>query len=257
MGWGVQTWTLAAMIAVGRLPSVDFIIHADTGHERAETYAFAKQWTPWLAERGCEVVTVRDRRSEAVREDWSNSVQIPAFTVAAQSGKRGQMLRQCTHNWKIRPIRRFVRMEMRRRGVKVTPGAAESLLGISTDELMRARVSDTAYIRNVFPLLDEGMSRADCLAWLDAQGLPAPPKSACTFCPFNSLASWQAMKLADGPDWQEAVAVDESIRNRRPGHGPIYVHPARRPLPEAVLDLDNGGTDQLTFDSCESGYCWV
>ena len=65
------------------------------------------------------------------------------------------------------------------------------------------------------------------------------------------------MKLAGGPDWQEAVAVDESIRDRRPNHGPVYVHPARRPLVEAVTGPVDGGTDQLTFDSCDSGYCWV
>ena len=46
LGWGVQLWGLA-MVAKGILPPVDAAIHADTGHERSETYAFAARWTPW------------------------------------------------------------------------------------------------------------------------------------------------------------------------------------------------------------------
>ena len=107
MGWGVQTWALAAMMANGDAPRVDHIVHADTGHERAETYAFARQWTPWLAERGCEVVTVRDRRADDVSDPQAKSIQIPAFTVSADTGKRGQVLRQCTQNWKIRLRKAF------------------------------------------------------------------------------------------------------------------------------------------------------
>ena len=55
LGWGVQSWTLAAMAALGELPGLDVAIHADTTHERQATYAFAAQWTPWLAARGVKV----------------------------------------------------------------------------------------------------------------------------------------------------------------------------------------------------------
>ncbi len=37
LGWGVQSFALATMSALGVLPSVDAAIHADTGHERRET----------------------------------------------------------------------------------------------------------------------------------------------------------------------------------------------------------------------------
>ena len=51
LGWGVQSWTLAAMSALGELPRVDVAIHADTTHERSNTYAFAAVWCAWLAHR--------------------------------------------------------------------------------------------------------------------------------------------------------------------------------------------------------------
>ncbi|KKL22079.1 hypothetical protein LCGC14_2439070, partial [marine sediment metagenome] len=48
LGWGVQSWTLAAMIALKELPPIDYAIHADTTHEMSNTYALAAKWTPWL-----------------------------------------------------------------------------------------------------------------------------------------------------------------------------------------------------------------
>lgn len=30
LGWGVQSWSLAAMAALGEIPRVDYAIHADT-----------------------------------------------------------------------------------------------------------------------------------------------------------------------------------------------------------------------------------
>ena len=58
LGWGVQSFTLAAMVALGELEPVDFAIHADTTHESALTYEFASRWTPWLQKRGVVVVVV-------------------------------------------------------------------------------------------------------------------------------------------------------------------------------------------------------
>jgi len=260
MGWGVQTWTLGAMVALGKLPPVDFIIHADTTHEHSGTYDFARQWTPWLREHGCTVVTVQGKRTDVVREDWgvSGAILIPALTVEAATGECGQLRRQCTHDWKIMPIRRFIREELERRGLKRTSGVVELQLGISADEAGRMKDSDVAYITNVYPLANLRMRRADCITWLGNHGLPVPPKSSCTFCPYKSLVSWKEMKRVGGADWQKAVAVDHAIRNKRPLHGPLFVHPNRRPLPEAVQIPEDHGAVQLNLtDACESGFCHV
>lgn len=58
LGWGIQSFTLAAMSALGEIEKVDLAINADTTHERQATYEFAKRWTPWLQEHGLNVVTV-------------------------------------------------------------------------------------------------------------------------------------------------------------------------------------------------------
>ncbi len=257
LGWGMQSWTLAAMVALKELPPVDYAIHADTQHEHEATYAHAAKWKPWLEERGVSVVTVMATRIGVIREDWAGTgVMIPAFTVDKETGKRGAIRRQCTHDWKITPIRQYIRSLIPR----PKPGDVESCQGISLDEWSRMRDSDVQYIINTYPLVDMRMTRADCEAWLRAHNLDVPVKSSCTFCPYTSLANWKALKRAGGPDWQEAIAVDESIRGRRPRHGPLYAHPARRPLPEAVSIPEDEGASQLEIaweQPCDGGHCFV
>lgn len=255
MGWGVQTWTLAAMMALDEHPRADYIVFADTHHESQETYDFIRKWEPWLGEHGLTVVTVESENTDVVRHDWGRgAVMIPAFTVSSKTGKSGQVKRQCTHDWKIVPIRRFVR-----KLVKPTPGAVESWQGISLDEWHRMRDSDVKYIRHVYPLVDIRMTRAGCTEWLDAHELPIPPKSACTFCPYKNKARWKELKQKGGADWEEAVKADESIRLERPNHGLLYVHPARKPLQQAVSIPEDYGAKQLGFEdaTCDSGYCFT
>ncbi len=254
LGWGVQSFTLAAMAALGELEPVDYAIHADTTHEMEGTYAHAAKWTPWLEERGVRVVTVQGTRTEVVREDWSKAALIPALTINVASGKRGQVLRQCTTEWKLRPIRRFLRTK-----VTAKVGAVEMLLGISLDEWRRMRASDVRYIENVYPLVDRRISRSACIDWLQHHGLDVPPKSACTFCPYRSIADWERLKRNGGVDWAEAEAVDEAIRSKRVNQGHLlFVHPGRKPLSEAVSIPEDYGSEQFEFEMpCDSGMCFV
>src|SRR5439155_1858296 len=100
--------------------------------------------------------------------------------------------RQCTTEYKIKPIKAEVR---RRLGyphpTRVPVGVfAEMAIGISVDEVARARDADVRYMRNVFPLLDLGWRRADCLAFLSANGWGDTPRSACVGCPYHDDRFW-------------------------------------------------------------------
>ena len=257
LGWGVQSWVLVAMSALGELPPVDMAIHADTTWEREATYEFARTWTPWLERRGVRIVTVGDSdQAEAVSPF---TIEIPAFTVDA-AGSQGQLRRQCTNRWKIQPMRREIAAELERRGLPKTPGIVDQWLGISLDEWHRAKDSDVQYIFNRFPLLDLKMTRADCAGWLQKHDLPMPIKSSCTFCPYHSRGAWEQLKRDGGKDWAQAVDVDARIRSARPPF-PLFVHPACIPLEEAVSIPEDNGAAQLGLsipdDECDSGYCFI
>ena len=260
LGLGVQSMTLAAMIALKVLPPVDFAIHADTKHEAQKTYEYAQRWIPWLEARGLKVVVVSSDRTEIVRKDWGiGSIMIPAFSSRKTDGKKGQIRRQCTHDWKIMPMRRYIRTQLPPGRPRV--GAVECIQGISLDEWTRMRTSDVKYIVNKYPLVNDlKMTRRDCIEWLERHDIEVPPKSACTFCPYHGLEQWRELKRAGGPDWEEAVAVDEEVRDMRELFH-LYVHPSRLPLAEAITFPAKKDTDELEFDlteaGCDGGVCFV
>ena len=253
LGWGVQSFTLVCMAALGEIPMPDYAIHADTTHEAEKTYTHAKKWTGWLEERGVKIVTVTGKRIEAVDSSKDiPAVLIPAFTLYREHDK-GQLRRQCTNQWKIQPIRKFIRSVIGR----PKPGSVESWQGISLDEWQRMRSSDVGYIVNKYPLVDRRITRAHCISWLESHGLDVPPKSACTFCPYHSLSTWRTMKQKGGSDWERAKAADEAIRNKRPPRQ-LFVHPAVLPLEEAVRIPEDYGAHQMEMDiPCDSGHCFV
>jgi hypothetical protein len=247
LGWGVQSFTMAAMSAFGDLPKVDFAIHADTTHERSETYLFAKQWTSWLEERGIKVITVRDNNPRIITDRLGGEIFIPAFTAASEGG--GMLRRQCTGRWKIAPMRRWLQANRNKEPV-------EMWIGISTDEALRMKPSDVKYITNCWPLIEKGMSRNDCEKYLKQHGLEIPPKSACIFCPYHDFATWRELKLSYNGDWQKAVDIDKAIRKVRPPYD-LYLHPSRKPLDEIDFrnDVDRGQLS-LWDEEC-NGICGV
>ena len=153
LGWGVQSWGLAAMSALGVLPPVDAAIHADTTHERSETYSFAERWTPWLEERGVRVVTVQGWTRYLAPYDVMPTPEsirqtlLPVFTTWPNGADSGTMHRQCTGHWKIRPIKRY--LQAHRHGTQ-----AEQWIGITLDEVTRMRQPDVQYISNAYPFIE-------------------------------------------------------------------------------------------------------
>lgn len=256
LGWGKQSVTLAAMMALDVIPRADYLIHADTTHEKAATYAYAERMAPWLGEHGLNLVTVTADDTEILSRP--EVTHLPAYSLGRADASEGVTTRQCTRHWKITPIRQFLSAELERRGQRKTPGIARAIMGISADEWRRVRDSDVKYIVNAYPLIDMKMTRGDCIRWLHEHGIPEPPKSACSFCPYQSQSTWRDLKRAGGSDWAYSLGVDEAIREIRDKHL-LYLHPTRRPLSEAVEIPEDHGQARMDIDEapCDSGHCFT
>jgi hypothetical protein len=240
LGWGAQSVTIAGMAALGQMASVDVALFADTSHERVATYEFAREVMPWLESHGVKVVTVRAESTAPINR-WGGML-LPGYT--SRNGSVGQTKRQCTDDWKIAPIRRWLQAHREGRRVSL-------LLGISLDEIGRMRDSSVKYIAHEYPLVDRRMTRGACVSWLERQGLPVPERSACVMCPFQSERDWRSLSE---PDRQHAIEVDEGIRMARPPQ-PLYVHRSLRPVAELDLRSEpERGQMSLWENEC-TGYC--
>lgn len=259
LGAGVQSSTLALMIAHGELEPVDAAIFADTGWEPRKVY----EWLDWL-EKQLPYPVIRVQRG-SLRADIIAKSENPALRVASvpwhmrlPNGDRGLGRRQCTKEYKLEPLvkktRQLLGLVPRQRAKGVL---CEMLIGISTDEAMRMKPSNETWKVHRWPLIERDMNRNDCLRWMERKGYPLPPKSSCIGCPFHHDNEWRAIK-ADPEAWADAVALDKLIR--APGKGmnsEQFMHRSCKPLDEVDLSTaaDHGQVDMFN-NECE-GMCGV
>jgi hypothetical protein len=252
LGAGVQSSCLLLLSAHGVLPKLDYAAFADPGWERPETYAALDRLEREVAApAGIPIVRLSagDIRRDAL-DPSSRFSTMPLF-VKNKDGSRGMLRRQCTSTYKIKILLAEAR---RRLGAETLEGGRvgrvkrgrylEQWVGISTDEFTRAKDSGVSYTRNVFPLLDLGMSRTDCERYLAKHGFQAVSRSACIGCPYTSDKGWRTLRDEHPDQWAEAVAFDKAIRtgsaranaNGMPLRGQAYLHPSLKPLDQAPID---------------------
>ena len=263
LGAGVQSSTMLLMAEEGEIgPRPDGAVFADTQWEPPAIY----DHLDWLADHTSipiHRVTSGDLKrltaSRVNHDGTPQSIDIPAF-VWGRDGSKGMVKRQCTVNFKVKPIRREVRRLMGM-GVKGVKGGlrVEQWLGISTDEAIRMRDSDVQWVRNRYPLIEAGMSRSDCMSWWQAR-YPEKrlEKSACMGCPYQTVSRWVETKRRYPADFEELVRIDHALRAEgwRKDYGEVYLHPSRRPLAQAVAASELQGESDGFGNECE-GLCGV
>ena len=264
LGAGVQSSCMALMSSMGEIERVDLAIFCDTQGESAETY----RWLDWLeGQLSFPVVRVtagslaedslRLRHHQTKEGTYANN-KIPAFMVQPD-GSRGLLGRRCTVDYKVIPFHREVKRLLggRKRGDKT----AESWIGISTDEAHRMKPTKERSIINRWPLIEENMSRRDCLAWMEAKGFPRPPRSSCTFCPFHSDQEWVHLRENSPDEFASVVQFEKSLQETCASatlnnlHGVPFLHPDGVPLDTVDFDKEDAQMN-LFGNECE-GMCGV
>lgn len=256
LGAGVQSSTLALMIAHGEIEPVEAAIFADTGWEPRHVY----EWLNWLEEQlPFPVYRVQHgnlRTDTLAKKEGARVASVP-WHMMMPNGNRAMARRQCTMEYKVQPItrktRELVGLAPRQRAKGVL---CEMLIGISTDEALRMKPSHEAWKKHRWPLIERSMSRNDCLRWMERKGYPLPPKSSCIGCPFHSDHEWRLIK-ADPISWADALEVDAAIRKQPGIKGQQFMHRSCVPLDQVDLSTaaDHGQTDMFN-NECE-GMCGV
>jgi len=259
-GGGVQSTALCVLATQRKIGRIDAALFANVGDDSEDpaTIRYVREvMVPWAAERGLPVHelhrTKRDGSSETLwgrlMKKESRSVPIPVRMANGAPGTRS-----CTADFKIAVIGKWIKAH----GAS-NDNPAEVCIGFSTDEMHRVgRRKDTPYERAVYPLLDLGLSRSDCVRIIRDAGLPVPPKSACFFCPFHRPQRWREMRRDEPALFALSVHLERTLNERRDMLGKDHVWLTRfnRPLDDAIGEAQaplfaNGP------ESCDDGYCWT
>ena len=192
-GAGVNTVALMVMLVRDRAP-LDGVVFADTGGETPDTYESVKVARGYLGEFDIPFTIVKahhrgtDLYGTALRRQVIPSVQ----------------WRWCTRDFKVNPIHRYYRE---------LGGHVNQYVGIAFDEVHRIRDSRETYVTNLYPLVDQRLTRQDCIKIISEAGLPVPEKSGCYFCPFNSTQRWTRI-LKRHPDlFTKAIELEENSKH--------------------------------------------
>ena len=251
LGMGVQSTALYLMSSLDYIERADCAIYADLMSEKPTTEKLVEYLLDWKKHNnGIDIHIVEaDIYTDII--NGVNSDGKPFVTIPAFSESGGMVQRQCTGEYKIKTVKNKIRelygLKYRQR-MKPT----ELWLGISTDEIERAKISQMYNVEYKYPLIDERISRSDCKAFLEERSFHNVPKSSCVFCPYQHNRQFKEIKENFPKQWDKIVAVDKAIRNKskRGEEDKLFLHRSLKPINEVYLQ-----EDQEELFMCEEGFC--
>jgi len=219
-GGGIQSVAMIALVLQGRLPRPDRILIADTGREKKSTWDYLNEVVQSaLATVGLHVEIAPHSLATVDLHAGNGDLLIPVYTAT------GKLPTFCSNEWKERVIQRYLRAA----GCE----ACECWIGYSLDEQERAkRADDLQWYTRRYPLLELGLTRADCHVIIKEAGWPLPYKSACWMCPNMDDEGWREMKLHYPGDFQKAVALESEIRE---WDDDVWLHESRQPIGDVIF----------------------
>lgn len=267
LGAGVQSSTLALMIEKGEIPMVDCAIFSDVGAEPQKVY----DWLEYLkTQLSYPVHTVQWRNLKddiiSASKGEYKGFTAPYFSKNLETRKKGMLRRQCTADYKIKPVTQKIRELLGyKKGERVAKDTkVEMVMGISFDEMQRMKTNQIKYIENQYPLVEMKIRRHHCVEWMEKHNYPKPPRSACTFCPFHKNSEWQEIKQ-NKQEWEEVVMIDKLIRHQEKHKKNIknehqmdelFLHAERKPIDEIDFRSAEEKGQYSLLDECE-GMCGI
>ena len=274
-GAGVQSTALLLKSCTGVLPKLDYAVFADTGYEPKTVYEHLEWCIEFTKDHGIPLHIVK-AKGNGIKEDVINNItkeegsrfaSIPFFTID-ENGKQGIGRRQCTNEYKVQPVHKFLRREVL--GLKFRERAPkepviEQWMGFTFDEATRAKPSMHKWMTHVYPYLnwggeffDKNWRRYQVIEWLEKEYPDIKvPRSACICGPYHSNEDWAKIKQ-NKEEWDELVKFDKAIRhdNREKSiRLPQYLHRSCKPIDEVDLrTAEEKGQGTLWDNEC-TGMC--
>lgn len=229
-GGGTPSTTVVLMACENKLagrpihpsvPDYDVVLYCDLHAEPSWVARQVAFVSDACAQAGIPFVTLdADLYGDFTRNFGKNRVSsIPAWTIGP-GGKKGKMPRQCTCDYKIAVMERYVRYELlgykpRQRAKWWDVHAHEMHMGIMAEESRRAKESRQTLFVNKYPLVEMGWTRADCFRYnKEVWGLETWA-SSCVFCPFHTRYFFNFLREHDPDGYALALQVDELMERNQ------------------------------------------
>lgn len=234
-GAGMQSTALALMscenvwkISKGQpspwplVPVYDIVIFCDLGFEPPWVYEQVEFTQRACATAGIRFEILHTHLYEDFVENFGErrTISLPWWTLR-DDGHKSRMPRNCTVDYKVHVISKFIRWEMLgyRKGQWLKPKdlkALEMHMGYSCEEQHRCQVNPNKMFVSKFPLIEMGLDRSDSYAYIrDVWGLETKA-SSCAFCPYHSNYFFQYLKRNHPEAYAKLLVIDSLLRDKSP-----------------------------------------
>lgn len=225
----------------------DIAVFSDTGCEPNYVYTYVKWLKLYVKERyNFDIITVTagnilEDTFAYLRGEKSRVAQLPLRLEGD-----GLVMRQCTNDYKIAPLRRYLQEIRDKKSITLW-------IGISLDECERMKDSRVGYIQNYYPLIEARVTISEIVQWFKINGIKEPGKSACLICPFHSDQYWKRFKKQFPTEFEKACKFDDAIREYPKLRKKAYLSRHLKPLREIDFDYQPSLFPEL-IEECD-GLC--
>ena len=268
LGAGVQSTALLLMSNKGLygVPKAEVAVFADTMTEPPWVYDHLEKLKE-LSDIPIHTVSAGNLKDDSLYgkpglnrygKPYSKFVTIPVYSQNEDGSGTSLLRRQCTREYKIAPLERFIRKHLGYKPRQRIKESACALMGISVEEASRMKPSRTRWVTNEYPLVDARIDRNKCHRVIEEHGWPRTQKSSCTLCPFHSDSWFKDLKEKHPDLWDEVVEFDREIRflSRKGEERTVFIHKSCKPIDE--VDFTHGGQLEFGFiNGCDEGHCGV
>lgn len=203
------------------VPVYDAVIFCDLHSEPAWVYEQADFARRLCAKAGIPFYTLdTDLYGDFLSKFGTSRIASVPFWTLGEDGKKGKMPRQCTYDYKIKVIERFVRRDLLgykpyERTLKLEFHAHQMHMGIMFEERRRAKPSKLSLFENRYPLVEMGWTRPMCYAYnRDVLGIRTRA-SCCLFCPFHTNYFYLHIQTHEPSCYACARRIDELVESRQ------------------------------------------
>ena len=263
-GGGTQSTAMILMALNGEFDTVpDFGVYADTGGEPEFINEYVRYFIDHVKQKYDFDIIIIKHKDGLLNEQLSTgkiskigkiyTSSVPPYYTISTDGTKGMLNRQCTNDFKTRPINKLIKL-------KLSKGEKYRIwIGISFDERSRMKISTDKRRENYYPLVERFLRRIDSINYVKSHGLKPPLRSSCFFCPFHSNQYWQWLKDYHPAEFARAVEFEKTVQGRRSDYNrdQVYLHRSCKPLDQVQFsDPDQLNMFPELIDEC-GGECGI
>jgi 3'-phosphoadenosine 5'-phosphosulfate sulfotransferase (PAPS reductase)/FAD synthetase len=230
-GGGVNsTAMLIGMAHKGIRPG--WILFADTGGEKPETYAHIAKMAEWIENVGgygfpALITVAKNSMYQTLEDECLRKETLPSIVFGWRS---------CSDKWKQEPQRKLMNNSPLAREIWARGEKIRKAIGFGVDEQRRAKEFEDEKYVNWYPLIEWGWDRAKCVEVIKAEGFAVPPKSACFYCPASRKPEVLALQKEHPDLYARAVAMEQNAAKNMNVVKGLGRHWSWEKLPEVAIE---------------------